>query len=99
MLCHYCDCELIETYPSPKRGKGRKVLDGRYRVPKNTLTWDHRVPIIRGGCECLSNQVPCCLSCNSKKNDKTDLEYFELLGRQPKRFVSRHDEIHPWMKA
>lgn len=42
-------------------------------MPKVTL--DHMTPLVRGGSHTLSNVVPCCKSCNSRKGTKTLLEY------------------------
>lgn len=39
------------------------------------VTMDHVVPISRGGTHGIGNLVPCCNSCNIKKNDKTVMEW------------------------
>lgn len=39
------------------------------------ITMDHVIPISRGGTHGIGNLVPCCLSCNTKKNDKTVMEW------------------------
>lgn len=36
---------------------------------------DHRIPLVRGGSHWPANLVPCCTSCNSKKNSKTEFEF------------------------
>lgn len=43
-----------------------------------SLTWDHVIPISRGGRDDDSNLLPLCQSCNSKKSNRT---YEEWLGR------------------
>ena len=43
--------------------------------PMATVTQDHLIPLSRGGSHTLSNVVPCCKSCNSKKHARTLLEY------------------------
>lgn len=43
--------------------------------PVKTVTQDHMTPLSRDGNHTLSNVVPCCKSCNSKKHNKTLLEY------------------------
>lgn len=35
------------------------------------ITIDHAIPLSRGGLHSAENIVPCCLSCNSTKSDKT----------------------------
>lgn len=46
---------------------------------KIKLTQDHLVPLSRGGDHTITNIVPACGSCNSKKKDKTALEYILFL--------------------
>lgn len=46
-------------------------------------TWDHVIPMGRGGANDLSNIVPCCLTCNRKKHLKPVSE----LGLYPMRFM------------
>ena len=40
-----------------------------------TVTWDHIIPISRGGTHSIGNLTACCLSCNSSKRDKTVMEW------------------------
>lgn len=47
--------------------------------PMDVVTIDHMTPLCKGGNHTLSNVVPCCKSCNSKKRDKTLLEF--IAGR------------------
>jgi 5-methylcytosine-specific restriction endonuclease McrA len=47
--------------------------------PMATVTQDHMTPLSRGGSHTLSNAIPCCLSCNSKKHTKTLLEYVAVM--------------------
>lgn len=39
------------------------------------LTIDHLVPLSRGGSDGIENLIPACLSCNSSKHDRTELEF------------------------
>lgn len=36
---------------------------------------DHKLPVSRGGTNDMNNLVICCQSCNSKKHNKTEIEY------------------------
>lgn len=42
------------------------------------LTRDHKVPLSRGGTDDITNIVPACKSCNSKKRHRTASEYLAL---------------------
>ena len=44
-------------------------------------TWDHVLPVSRGGCSRLTNIVPACQSCNSSKGVKDALDWIEATGR------------------
>jgi len=46
----------------------------------NHMEKDHIIPLSRGGNHTKSNIVPACRSCNSRKHDKTLLEYVVYLG-------------------
>ncbi|MCM1556766.1 MAG: HNH endonuclease [Anaeroplasma bactoclasticum] len=50
---------------------------GRTITGKKTI--DHKIPTRKGGTNENSNLVLCCLSCNCKKNDRTESEYKEVL--------------------
>ncbi|QLE42290.1 HNH endonuclease [Nostoc sp. C052] len=47
-----------------------------YCSTKENLTVDHVIAIAKGGCDALSNILPCCLSCNCSKQDKDYLEWY-----------------------
>ena len=46
---------------------------------------DHMTPLSRGGNHTLSNVVPCCKSCNSKKYTRTLLEWV-ITGQMPRSY-------------
>jgi len=43
-----------------------------------TLTEDHKVPLSRGGSDDITNIVPACRPCNSRKHTRTAHEYLEV---------------------
>lgn len=43
------------------------------------LTIDHVIPIIKGGTNDITNLVPCCARCNSRKRSKSAEEYMALI--------------------
>jgi 5-methylcytosine-specific restriction endonuclease McrA len=45
--------------------------------PVDELTIDHMQPLSRGGTNTIDNLVPACISCNSRKLDKTPLEMLQ----------------------
>ena len=47
----------------------------------NELQIDHIHPYSRGGAHSIENFQPLCRPCNSAKRDKTEAEYFALIGR------------------
>ena len=44
------------------------------------LTLDHFIPLSKGGELSISNAIPCCVSCNSSKNNR---DFFEWYRKQP----------------
>jgi len=42
---------------------------------------DHKIPLSKGGTNNIDNLVPACISCNSKKKDKTELDYMAQIKR------------------
>ena len=60
------------------------------RLTRTSLTWDHVVPLSRGGMDDDSNLIPICLSCNTTKNDRTLIEW---LGFH-RAMELRHDVPH-----
>lgn len=38
-------------------------------------SFDHRIPLARGGSHWPANLVPCCMPCNTSKNRKTEAEF------------------------
>jgi 5-methylcytosine-specific restriction endonuclease McrA len=55
--------------------------------PSSQLSFDHVTPRSRGGDTEWENVVTCCLTCNSKKGDRTPVEAGMQLRRRPTRPV------------
>lgn len=53
-----------------KRKYDYRCLCCNKREPEIKLTFDHVVPISKGGVNTIENAQPLCLSCNSRKKDK-----------------------------
>jgi len=53
--------------------------------PSHQLSFDHVTPRSRGGETCWENVVTCCLTCNSRKGDRTPLEAGMHLTARPAR--------------
>lgn len=75
LLCDYCE-RLIN------HGEGKERLEA---------TVDHVVPLSKGGRNDLSNAVPSCKSCNSRKHNKS-AEDFKLLIRHQHVRQTLHSE-------
>lgn len=45
------------------------------------VTWDHVVPVSRGGAHSVGNLVPACRSCNCSKNNRTITEWRRMRAR------------------
>jgi 5-methylcytosine-specific restriction endonuclease McrA len=69
-----CYVSLEEWQTLLKRFKFRCAYCGVTLTAK-TRSLDHRVPLIRGGTNDLSNLVPSCLRCNQRKNRLTAEEF------------------------
>jgi hypothetical protein len=50
-------------------------------VPREELTMDHLVPIIRGGPSTRGNVVPACKVCNNKKKYLLPVEWEDFLNK------------------
>jgi 5-methylcytosine-specific restriction endonuclease McrA len=55
------------------------------RFPPSQLTFDHVIPVARGGRKDWENIVTCCVSCNRKKGGRTPHEAGMHLVRFPRR--------------
>lgn len=51
------------------------VLTWSRRLTKTSCTWDHVVPLSRGGRDDDANLVPLCHSCNTTKNNRTLVQW------------------------
>lgn len=50
----------------------------------NTMTLDHKIPLVRGGLNRPFNYVPACRACNNDKGAMTEAEYWALRRRRAK---------------
>jgi 5-methylcytosine-specific restriction endonuclease McrA len=55
------------------------------RFPPSQLTFDHVMPVARGGHKGRDNIVTCCITCNRRKGDRTPEEIGLRLVRKPRR--------------
>lgn len=55
------------------------------RFPPTELTFDHVLPVARGGRKTWDNIVTCCVTCNRAKGDQTPEEAGLTLVRKPRR--------------
>ena len=62
------------------------------RFRASELTFDHVVPVSRGGRKVWENIVTCCIDCNRQKGGRTPREARLTLVRQPRRpsYLSAH---------
>ena len=58
------------------------------QLTAETVTKDHLTPTCRGGSDEISNVVPACMPCNSKKAWRTEAEFREVLPRLSTRSVT-----------
>ena len=42
---------------------------------------DHYLPLVKGGAHSIDNLVPCCITCNSRKNNKLPEEFILTSGK------------------
>jgi 5-methylcytosine-specific restriction enzyme A len=50
------------------------------KTPAGDLTMDHIVPLVRGGRSTKGNVVPCCKSCNTRKQSLLPMEWAAYLN-------------------
>lgn len=55
------------------------------QLPPTELTFDHVIPVARGGRKDWDNIVTCCIPCNRRKGDRLPDEAGMRLGRPPRR--------------
>ena len=54
------------------------------KFPSSELTYDHLIPVSRGGKKSWDNIVTCCVPCNRKKSNRTPRESGMRLLKKPK---------------
>ena len=76
--CFYCGCEMVSNTSilgmrSPKLTPDPRcpgILLVEAYDPRIMASVDHVIPRSKGGKNNIENLVPCCLSCNSRKNNR-----------------------------
>ena len=64
-----------------------ELFNGECAYCNNLATsWDHVIPVVRGGNTTADNTVPCCLACNSSKRDRELWAWLDATGRDPGAF-------------
>lgn len=58
---------------------GKRVIPGAALTQSNAATLDHVLPHNRGGDNSYCNLVTACVSCNSKRGDKTKRQWYRVL--------------------
>ncbi|MBI4444618.1 MAG: HNH endonuclease [Acidobacteria bacterium] len=64
------------------------------RVALSELTYDHVIPVARGGGKTWENIVTCCIPCNRRKGDRTPDEAGLSLLREPKAPAGFPQKVH-----
>lgn len=57
------------------RSRGRCAYCAEPFDSTRPVTWDHIIPVTRGGTYSVGNLAPCCRSCNSSKQNRTVTEW------------------------
>jgi 5-methylcytosine-specific restriction endonuclease McrA len=68
--------------PRTKRAKQRRVkllLTPCYFCGGASETWDHLLPVSRGGDNSINNKVPSCYRCNQTKRSRTEMEFVSYI--------------------
>ncbi len=74
--CFYCDCWLAKPPdPIPRD----EVAPQPMGCQSNQATFDHMLPISRGGDDRLDNLNLSCMTCNLAKANRTAAEFFAFL--------------------
>jgi 5-methylcytosine-specific restriction endonuclease McrA len=60
--CHYCSKMMIM-----ENGWKKNPVTGRKEMKSKYATWDHVVPVSKGGSDLLNNRVLACVKCNQDK--------------------------------
>lgn len=66
----------------------------RHRFPPTALTYDHVIPVARGGGKSWENIVTCCIPCNRTKGNRIPQEAGLSLLRQPKAPAGFPQKVH-----
>lgn len=99
--CAYCEIGL-KPFPTNKQKEENARQAGK-KIPDASLTWDHVVPLSKGGWNAIFNLVPACHLCNSKKNARTLLDWYVIqeffCERRFNTILANIEEILPNVKS
>lgn len=62
--------------------------------PSPATTWDHVIPISKGGRTTPDNILPCCVSCNASKGNRDLFRWLDQTGRIPQIKTIEHLAHH-----
>ena len=79
---HYHQTKFTRSSVYSRNGSRCQYCRRQFRA--NRLTYDHVVPVARGGRKTWANIVTCCTTCNRKKGNQTPKEASLSLLRYPK---------------
>ncbi|MFG1414006.1 HNH endonuclease [Xanthobacter sp. VTT E-85241] len=85
----------VEPVPAVAREYYLELFEGGCAYCNGVAeTWDHVVPVAKGGTTTPDNILPCCIPCNSSKRDRDLDEWLTATGRQMRLIAIEHLSHH-----